>query len=155
MPANQTDTSPASESVAEVHQKLRFRLRPQKGSGTSSRSPRPARHGSAPSSRASVSPGQGGGQAAEKRGRSPLDAGSEPPWIGRPGSFVRRQVNGQGGPSVHDGGFPFQQPLTNGGPFPATAIDTPSQSPSYIETLLYSPSIEPTVVRSPLDLAKH
>ena len=132
---------------------VRSRPRPRKEPGTSSRSPRPARHGSASSSRASVSPGQGGTQASERRGRSPLEAASEPASPGRQGIFVRRQANGQGGPSVYDGGSPFQQPVTNGSPFLATAIDTPSQSPSFIATLLYSPSIAPTVVRSPFELA--
>ena len=152
MPANQTDTSAASESGAEVHTKLRSRPRPQKGSGTSSRSPRPARHGSASSSRVSVSPGQGGTQASERRGRSPLEAAlSEPASPGRQGISLRRQANGQGGPSGYDGGSPFPQPVTNGSPFVATQLDSPS--PSFIATLLYSPSIAPTVARSPFELA--
>ena len=100
-----------------------------------------------------MSPGRGGTQASEWRGRRPLEAASEPASPGRQGIFVRRQANGQGGPSVYDGGSPFQQPVTNGSPFLATAIDTPSQSPSFIATLLYSPSIAPTVVRSPFELA--
>jgi hypothetical protein len=101
-----------------------------------------------------VSPGQGGTQAPERRGRSLFDAASsEPASPGRQGISFRRQANGQGGPSGYDGGSPFPQPVTNGSPFLATAIDSPSQSPSFLATLLNSPSIAPTVARSPFELA--
>ena len=129
MPANQTDTSAASESGAEVvMRQVRSRPRPRKEPGTSSRSPRPSRHGSASSSRASVSPGQGGTPTPERRGRSPCEGASiEPASPGRQGISLRRNVSGQGGSSGYAGGSPLLQTVTAGSPFLAKQIDSPER----------------------------
>ena len=147
LPANQVDTSAASESGAEIvtGPVRRPRLRREPGISFGSRSPiRPSRHGSASGSRSSVSPRQG--RAPESRGRSPFEKVSNElaSSRGQDGSS-RREGGGRGGSSGYADGSPSLQQVSAGSPFIQTMIDSPSFPP----TLLYTPSIAPTVVRSP------